>query len=149
MKPGPKPKPFTEHYEVDPVTGCWIWTGLVRARYGAIWMDGKMMRAHRLSYEIYTGTKIPKGKHVLHDCDNPLCVNPKHLRLGTNQDNVDDRNRKERQARGNQHGLSKLTKEQVIEIRNRTESQRNLAEEYGVHHRLICKIKRREIWRHV
>jgi len=76
--------------------GCWEWTGSIdKDGYGQIHLHGKTIRAHRFAYMLVNG-ETPDNKHVLHTCDNPACVNPNHLWLGTNQDNVDDRERKGR-----------------------------------------------------
>lgn len=136
---------------IDSETGCWIWTGAKnKAGYGQIWYEGKMVGVHCLVYQQHKG-EIPKGKCVLHKCDNPPCCNPEHLKLGTNQDNMDDKVRKGRHVspKGETHGCSRLSDKQVIEIRSRTESQRHLAKEYGVHQTLISLIKRKKIWRHL
>jgi len=81
--------------------GCWIWTGSRRGvavkngHYGGFWKDGKSLLAHRASYEFFVGP-IPEGMFVLHKCDVPLCVNPAHLWLGTQTDNMRDAIRKRR-----------------------------------------------------
>jgi hypothetical protein len=83
---------------------CDLWT---RARnregYGEVWHDGRLYRAHRLAWELSNGP-IPEGLLVLHKCDTPACVNVEHLFIGTHTDNMADRKRKGRQARGEQHG---------------------------------------------
>ena len=87
--------------------GCWIWTGYIKKTgYGVI-SDGsarkKSLRtysAHRVSYEIFNKYFIPQGMHVLHKCDNPPCVNPKHLYLGTHSDNMRDMVSKNRHRNG-------------------------------------------------
>lgn len=73
-------------------TECWEWSkSRNREKYGVIPHGGKHLRAHRATYELANGTKIPKGLVIRHKCDNPPCVNPKHLELGTHADNVRDR----------------------------------------------------------
>lgn len=79
-----------------PITGCWEWIGAIATHgYGYFGANGKSIRAHRASYQIYKG-KIGDGLYVLHSCDNPSCVNPDHLWLGTQKDNIRDRNIKGR-----------------------------------------------------
>jgi hypothetical protein len=74
--------------------GCWQWTGMLAHGYGYLWREGKMIRAHRLSYELYVGE--PGDLFVMHRCDNPRCVNPDHLLLGTASDNNADMREKGR-----------------------------------------------------
>jgi hypothetical protein len=76
--------------------GCWIWNGgREKAGYGWIFVRGKKMAAHRLGYELFVGI-IPSGLFVCHHCDNPPCVRPDHLFLGTRQDNFRDMRQKGR-----------------------------------------------------
>ena len=114
--------------------------------------DGKIRRAHRVSFLLNVG-EIPEGMSVLHSCDNPPCVNPRHLRLGTQQDNMDDRMERDGYrsvAKGEANGFSKFTREQVIEIRDRHArggvTQRTLAKEYGMSQAQVSKIILRQAW---
>lgn len=85
-------------------TPCWVWTaGCFANRYGAAFMDGRTVRAHRVAVMLTSGP-IPDGLHVCHRCDNPPCCNPDHLFLGTAQDNMADRSRKGRTASGDRNG---------------------------------------------
>ena len=96
--------------------GCWVWTKSVdKNGYGICRING-IRRAHRASYALLIGP-IPKGLLVLHHCDSPPCVNPKHLWVGTNRDNVDDMLRKKRSLTGEKNTQSKLTEEQILAIR--------------------------------
>lgn len=128
---------------------CWEWQyKLTTKGYGRFRFNNKTYRAHRISYEIHNGA-IPSGMHVLHKCDNRKCVNPDHLFIGTNDDNVKDKLSKNRQCKGINQGLSKLTEQQVLEIRNSNESQVTLAKKYNVTQSLICFVKNRKIWTHI
>lgn len=104
--------------------------------------------AHRVSYVLNKGN-IPSGLVVRHSCDNPTCVNPKHLLLGTHQDNVADRVNRNRSAIGERNGRSKLNPEQVKEILASADTPTILGKRYHVDPRLIVKIKKREIWKHL
>jgi len=144
---------FNSRYERVTESGCWIWSGGMNAYgYGSFWdMDyGRARRAHRVSYELYKGF-IPDGLLVLHKCDVPVCVNPDHLFLGTHQDNMDDKIKKGRQAKGENNGSSKLTEKEVKEIRDkyvpRKYTQRMLAREFNVSQVAIGCVIRNETWR--
>lgn len=78
---------------------CWPWTGSTAKGYGQIKVDGVVLRAHRVAYEIVCG-QIGPDDHIMHTCDNPLCVNPRHLRLGSREDNMADMAAKGRAWRG-------------------------------------------------
>jgi hypothetical protein len=98
---------------------CWIWRGTRHCQgYGSFGYKGKSMLAHRLMWEVLKGP-IPKGMFLLHKCDTPLCVNPDHLFLGTQLDNMRDSRRKDRMCRGDRHPCHKLTDSDIAEIRLR------------------------------
>lgn len=130
--------------------GCWLWTGVVVRRYGQIGVKGKGRRTHRVSYELFKGP-IPEGLYVLHSCDNPLCVNPDHLFLGTNEDNMADMVKKGRAARmaGEKHGMSKLTAQDVTRILRDNRKQKEIAKDYAVTQSLISHVKCRKGWKHI
>lgn len=132
-----------QHYlETMNVTesGCWEWTGPKRKTgYGVIGRNGKSALTHRVAYELARGP-VPAGMCVCHSCDNPACINPAHLWIGTQGDNRRDCAAKGRNSKpdvsGERNPNAKLTREQVSEIRRRYEAgetnQSALAREYGV-----------------
>jgi hypothetical protein len=130
--------------------GCWLWTGAKDYDgYGQISVSGKSARAHRVSYEDKHGT-IPLGAVLCHHCDNPSCINPDHMFLGTNADNVADKISKGRQARGEVQGSAKLTADKVLAIRAaKTMTQRALAKQYGVSQGQIYNVRSGKHWGHV
>ena len=139
--------------QVNKNTGsdCWHWTGYLNKGYGSIRINGKMIKAHRFSYELHKGD-IPESMFILHSCDNSMCVNPEHLSVGSHEDNMRDKVNKNRQAKGSNNGNSKLTQEQVREIKNKINlgiSQRQIAKEYRVSNPAINKIKTGRTWAHV
>jgi hypothetical protein len=120
--------------KVEKTNNCWVWTGGTRNGYGLFRLRDKMWSAHRLSYAIHKGD-VGNFK-VRHTCDNPPCINPEHLLLGTHQDNSNDKMIRDR------HTFS-LTNEQVLDIRSRpltTTMCRDLAEEFGVDASLIKNV---------
>lgn len=135
---------------------CWLWTASTNGQgYGQIGtrIDGKRITisAHRLSFEIHYGP-IPPGMNVLHSCDNPPCVNPEDLFLGTDQDNVNDMIAKHRLAIGEDRGTAKLSTVDVYRIReewrNRV-SQKQIAAEFNVTQNTISQIVNRKKWTHI
>lgn len=135
---------------------CWEWCGArTAAGYGLIsegGREGKQVYAHRLSFEIHMGP-IPDGLHVCHHCDNPGCVNPMHLFVGTPAVNAQDKVRKGRHPRGERHAHAKLDSADVAMIRERYAaggvSQCMLALEYGVSRGCIEHVIQRSTWAEV
>lgn len=140
---------FERHIAPEPNSGCWLWSG-AGDRYGQFLINGKPRPAHRVSWQIYRGV-IPKAKMVLHRCDVGFCVNPEHLFLGDQSDNMRDRSAKGRHnaRRGAGVNTAKLTLENVLAIRGSGESRAVLAQTYGVTKDTIWEIQTRKTWRHV
>lgn len=157
---------------------CWPWLGAVRGggsqKRGAFWTGTRMGEAVRWLWESIHGPEGMEGMQVMHSCDNPICMNPAHLSLGTAADNVRDMFAKGRayqqtnpgklcdiyhrlvermradpglQVRGEQHHKARLTDAQVEEIRNSSGSYSELGRKYGVWPSTIQRIQRRQIRR--
>lgn len=139
---------FAMLYTPEPATGCWLWIGAVdKNGYGKVKVDRKHLKSHRWSWVLHNG-QIPDGSQVLHRCDVPGCVNPAHLFIGSNQDNVDDRERKGRSYDPSIHS-AKLTAEQVDEIRRLrgVETTVSLGVRFGVSHGQISRIQLGSSWK--
>jgi hypothetical protein len=127
--------------------GCRVWTGSLTKKakgYGRIKVNHALVGAHRLSWELHNGP-IPTGLRVLHKCDNSPCINPDHLFLGTQLDNVRDCIKKGRftrnPLRGESHPGSKITMAQAGLIRADSRIQRVIAAEYGISQSTVSYIK--------
>lgn len=105
-------------------------------------------RAHRVSWELHHG-KLQPDQHVLHKCDTPLCVNPKHLFVGDQHGNMKDKVAKSRQNRGDSHGMSKLTEDQARAIKADARLYRIIAKEYDISVPTVSDIKRGHSWTHL
>ena len=142
------PKRFLSKFRIG--DGCWEWVGRKTLRgYGDVMRDYKYKKAHRCSYELFIGA-IPIGKNVCHKCDNPSCVNPSHLFLGTQADNLADMRSKGRGTKLCGEQLSKvLTDEKVVQIIKSPLSRRKIAKEFGVSGSCIQTIRNGRSWKHV
>jgi hypothetical protein len=148
---------FYRHVNRGSDDECWEWkASRDRKGYGQFHIGKKSIRSHRVSWIVHFG-EIPEGLHVLHHCDNPPCCNPHHLFLGTNRDNALDRECKGRgnkinaKNRGEGHGMSKLTNEQVLEILELLKdvncSLREIGDKFGVSRDTIYSIKMKLRWK--
>lgn len=139
---------FWDRTSLDTETGCMLWEGhVMNGGYGAITIGNRRLLTHRYALELSTGQPVPEHLVVMHTCDTPRCVNPEHLRAGTQGDNVRDMHEKRRSVRKQTHKTSGkdrvvvrssralLTNEQVLDIRARYaagETQVALGKEFGV-----------------
>lgn len=137
--------PLKERFEsrIRVTPGCWWWTAAKCGNgYGHIRHQGRVLYAHRVSFELHVGP-LQQGQHVLHSCDNPLCVNPAHLRAGTHQDNMDDMYSKGRRepARGLRNGATKLNDAARQAILASSLPSEKLGPMHGVSGSLVRKIR--------
>jgi len=143
---------FHNSYIINNQTGCWEWQlTLNKDGYGRCYFDNITFRAHRLSYKLKFGD--PGNKYVLHKCDNAKCVNPNHLYLGCQQDNMKDKKDRGRSLginRGHANGSSKLTDKDVKEIIDLLQcklfSQKFIGQKYNVGQDQISRIKTGDRW---
>jgi len=146
-----------ETFFEKPAEGCWVWTGGKNEHgYGKFNVNCGTDKAHRISWIIYVGP-IPRGQHVLHRCDNPPCVRPDHLFIGTARDNRIDCKQKGRDFspphyRGEENSKAKLYERDVMEIREliaRGFVQAEIARRFNVTPQNIRSIRLRITWRHI
>lgn len=150
--------------KVDKTDNCWNWTASTAKGYGQFKLRKKMVKAHRLSWFMHHGQEPPDC--VCHTCDNPLCVNPAHLWIGSNTENTADKVAKNRQARGQEHQAkvatyasrgtdlphAKLDEAKVAEVRQLKHdgwTRAAIARRYGVSPQAIGKILDGRSWGHV
>lgn len=149
-KPRERRKPVSREWLIaniliDQTVQCWNWQGRRNKwGYGCTRVKYKTKLAHRLAWELWRGP-IPQDIKVLHRCDNPACINPDHLFLGTCKDNVLDAVRKGR------HSSCKITLQQAISIRTIYKrgliSQSSIAERFGITQSEVSRILNRDTWR--
>lgn len=156
-----KTKPLSKKFweKVEKTGGCWLWVGAKNpGGYGTIKIESSgdihTILTHRVSWEFHFGP-IPDGMLVCHHCDNPPCVNPEHLFLGTDADNAQDMIKKGRKVtkRGEQNNKAKFTTQQILDIRELWAgggiTKRDIADSYNVSDVAICNIINRKVWKHV
>lgn len=135
-------------------SGCWIWTGYLNPDgYGKLLADGERIAAHRYSFLLHTGIH-PGDKEVCHKCDNPSCVRPDHLFLGTHDDNMKDAASKKRLpgAKGTRNAGNKYPESKIREIKSKLCEKLSISEiaaSCGVSPALVYLIRDGKIWRHV
>lgn len=149
---------FWSRVDKSGTNGCWLWLGCTcgsTSIYGTHGYQGKTYKAHRLAYELTHGP-IPNGMLACHRCDNKLCVNPDHIFLGTQKDNISDMYRKGRNRnvslRGEENHRSKYTTNQAVDVKtlrlNGT-SMKQISELTGVSEPAVNSICQGRVWRHV
>lgn len=133
---------FFQHVDRDPETLCWNWTGYIGSwGYGRVTIDNVLHKAHRAAFLMFCG-EIPEGSVVRHECDNPACVNPSHLRLGTVSDNNQDRAKRDRSH-------AKLNAAEVRAVRRARGTCRAIGRRFGVCASTVSLIKRGQRRQHI
>lgn len=133
---------------------CWLWHGaMLKGGYGQIKIAGTPVQAHRFAWSFVNG-EIPEGMVIRHTCDNPSCVNPSHLLLGTHKDNVADKYARHRNHSqiGSDNNCSKLTEADVVEIKYRLsegEKQKDVAKVFGITQCQVSNIATGKQWGHI
>lgn len=147
---------FWKRVNITGLLDCWEWQGAKNQKgYGLVWKDQHHpSSAHRFAWEA-TYYPIPKGKLILHKCDNPPCCNPNHLYLGTNQDNMNDRKKRNPhhpRTMGENHPSAKLTEHNVREIKRliaKGDQQKDIAKGFSVSTTAISRINTGRTWTHI
>lgn len=145
-----------DKYTPDPNTGCWLWTGAAMpSGYGQLIHNNRKLLAHRAMWERHNGP-IPPGKNVCHRCDNPRCVNPEHLFIGSQAENLIDMRAKGRGSkpprndhRGERHPSVKLTEQQAREIRATTGMRKDIAARFNISPTQVHRIQTGKRWAHL
>jgi hypothetical protein len=145
---------FYDKFIPEPNSGCWLWLATRNAinGYGRMGFCGLTTYAHRVSWVLYNG-EIPLETCVLHRCDNPICVNPEHLFLGSTQDNIDDKINKMRHMVKSgcdyTHLNAKLTPDEVRRVRKETGTANEVAIRLGINVSCVRHIRKKETYKHV
>ena len=144
---------FYRHVSPEPMSGCWLWTGTDNGRgYGRVHAEvftgKKAVYAHHFALRAERGVVVPPGAVVRHKCDNKLCVNPDHLVIGTQRENMKDAAQRRRMSHGENHCHARLTEAAVADIRRRDVPQKEYAKRYGISDSHVSRIQNGIKWRH-
>jgi hypothetical protein len=142
---------FEGKYIPEPNTGCWLWLGCLKGtkpEYGQFGMKGKTDFAHRASFRLHC-SEIPKGMVICHSCDTSLCVNPDHLFLGTQADNMADFANKKRGYKDGAYSGARITADTASKIKASKLTLRDAAKEFGVSFTTVQAIRTGRTWRHL
>jgi hypothetical protein len=148
---------YPDQIVCDPNSGCWLWVGADDSGfgYGKIYRNKKGRYAHVVSFEMHLGISlVGTKKKVLHSCDCAPCVNPAHLRIGTQADNVADCILRKRRAKtaGEIHGMAKLTEAQALQVMADLKggmALKAVSAKRGVPYHAVCHISAGKTWRHL
>lgn len=137
-----------------PPTACWKWTGPAYPNgYGVIHVPGRTVGyAHRVAWEIANGREPTASEHVRHLCDVRLCVNPRHLMIGTREENMREMVVRDRSVRGERNGMQRIPPGIIHEVRRLAangEMQKDIAAEFGISRPYVSEIVRRKRWTHI
>lgn len=139
--------------KVEKTDDCWLWQARKNEKgYGQFWLESKTRLAHRVSYQAYYGVTLRRDEVLLHRCDTPACVRPDHLKVGTVEENNEDKLRKGRQCRGSKVASSVFSEDEVMDIRELKALGFGVVEisrAYGVHHSTVGRILQKKNWTHV
>jgi hypothetical protein len=143
---------FWNRVKVDGPDECWPWQGSINPDgYGITSWAGKTINAHRLAF-FFSGGVLTEGMCACHTCDNPACCNPTHLFAGTHKENMADRDKKGRQAKGVQMKRGMLTDDKVLALRNERNqgmTLRALADKYGICKHAAWEVAKGVTWKHL
>ena len=141
---------FDKYAVPVPESGCWIWCGPVtKYGYGIVTRGrGKALHAHRAAYEEKFG-EVSSDLVVRHVCDVKLCVNINHLVVGTQKQNIEDKMKRNRQAKGSTHGMSKLTEDQAKMIKMRLVTPSEANKMFGISKWMASQIQQGLYWKHI
>lgn len=130
--------------------GCLVYNRVKHRPY--VYYQGRRVVMARVIYMICTGKDIPEKYYICHSCDNPLCINPEHLFLGTPLENARDRDLKNRGAKGSRSGHAKLTEQIVLAIRLYSRKKQNIhavAKDFGLPYSIVYDVIKGNTWKHV